>query len=63
MPPDLKCQATTNVLIECAPVGGKDVGGQQSSQKAACIEPFVKGVLLHCESSNGIDVNKPLLPK
>lgn len=41
MPPDLKCQATANVPIELAPVGGMDVGGQQNSQKGVCIEQLV----------------------
>ncbi len=42
VPVDLKCQATENVPIERLAVGGMDVGGQQNSQKGACIEKFVQ---------------------
>lgn len=42
VPLDWKCQATENVPIERSPVGGMDVGGQQYSQKGACVKQFVQ---------------------
>lgn len=35
----------------------------RAARKQSVLDSLLKGVLLHCECSNEIDVNKPLLPK
>lgn len=59
----MKWQGNSNAPIECLPVGGMDVGGQQNSQKGACVEQFVpESIITLWECSKEMVVNKPSFP-